>query len=80
PYTLTIADGDGSVATVSFTFNTTKSQQAALAVNGFTGRPPQLAQTAASTNSFTMKFYYVTQDGFAWPGDATPPPTGTIVP
>jgi hypothetical protein len=80
PYTLTIADGDGSAATVSFTFNTTKSQQTALSLNGFTGRPPQLAQAAASTNSFTMKFYYKTQDGFAWPGNAAPPPTGTIVP
>jgi len=45
-----------------------------------TGRPPQLAQTAANTNSFTMKFFYKTQDGFAWPNDTTPPATGTIVP
>lgn len=80
PYQLSITDGDGSQATVSFTFSTSKSPQAALSVNGFVGRPPQLAQTAASTNSFTMRFYYKTQDGFAWPGSSNPPPTGTIVP
>lgn len=80
PYQLTITDGDGSQATVNFTFSSGKTQLAPIAVNGFIGRPPQLAQTAASTNSFTMRYYYKTQDGFAWPGDSTPPPTGTIVP
>lgn len=80
PYQLNISDGDGAQTTVSFSFNNTKSAQAALAVNGFIGRPPQLSQTATNTNSFTMRFYYKTQDGFAWPGDSTPPATGTIVP
>ena len=79
-YQLSITDGDGSQATVSFTFNGTKSSQPALALNGLIGRPPQLSQTATNTNSFSMRFYYQTQDGFAWPGDSTPPPTGTIVP
>ena len=79
-YQLSIADGDGSQATVNFTFSTNKSAQAALALNGFVGRPPVLAQTATNTNSFSMRFYYKTQDGFAWPNDTNPPPTGTIVP
>lgn len=80
PYQLTIVDGDGSVATASFTFSSNARVQDPLVVNGFTGRPPQLAQTATNTNSFTMRFYYKTQEGFAWPGDSTPPTNGTIVP
>jgi hypothetical protein len=80
PYQLSLTDGDGSQATVSFSFSSSKAAQPALAVNGFLGRPPQLAQTATSTNSFTMRFFYQTQAGFAWPNDLNPPPTGTIVP
>ncbi len=79
-YQLSIADGDGAQASVSFSFSTNKSAQAALALNGFVGRPPVLAQTATNTNSFTMRFYYKTQDGFAWPNDTNSPPIGTIVP
>lgn len=45
----------------------------------YTGRPPFLASAATNTNCFTMRFYYKTQDGFAWPGlDA--PTNGSIVP
>lgn len=44
------------------------------------GRPPFLAAPPVSTNSFTMRFYYNTQEGFAWPGHANPPAVGTIVP
>ena len=80
PYDLSMSDGDGSQATVSFTFSTSKSAQAPLAVNGFVGRPPHLAETATTTNSLTMRFFYRTQESFAWPNDPSPPPTGTIVP
>jgi hypothetical protein len=80
PYQLNISDGDGSQTTVSFTFNSSKGAQGPLAVNGFIGRPPQLAQTATNTNSFTMRFYYKTQAGFAWPNYPNPPAAGTIVP
>lgn len=80
PYQLNITDGDGSQASVSFSFSSSKSAQAALALNGFIGRPPVLAQTATNTNSFTMRFYYKTQDGFAWPNNPNPPASGTIVP
>lgn len=44
------------------------------------GRPPYLASAPAPTNSFTMRFYYKTEDGFAWPGIASPPAVGSIVP
>ncbi len=46
----------------------------------FTTRPPFLAQTPASSNSFTMRFYYKTLEGFDWPGIASPPAVGSIVP
>ena len=44
------------------------------------GRPPYLATPPAPTNSFTMRYYYKTEEGFAWPGFANPPAVGTIVP
>jgi len=45
----------------------------------FVGRPPFLAARANETNSFTMRYYYKTQEGFAWP--ALPPvAVGSIVP
>lgn len=46
----------------------------------YVGRPPFLAAPAAATNAFTMRFYYKTQAGFAWPGVANPPAVGGIVP
>ena len=58
----------------------TSTNQYSEALVTYTNRPPFLAQAPTSTNSFTMQFYYVTQDGFAWPGVANPPPTGSIVP
>jgi hypothetical protein len=45
----------------------------------FVGRPPFLAARASDTNSFSMRFYYKTLDGFAWPNQPTIP-EGTIVP
>ncbi|MBI4662173.1 MAG: hypothetical protein HY735_25420 [Verrucomicrobia bacterium] len=44
------------------------------------GRPPYLAASAVPTNSFTMRFYYKTLPGFAWPGLSDPPPDGSVVP
>ncbi len=90
PYQLSITDGDGSAAAVSFSFNSSKSPQGPLTLlstntftgttSSFIGRPPHLSQSATNTNAFAMRFYYKTQDGFAWPGDSTPPTNGTIVP
>ncbi len=68
----------------------TVSGQAALAIVStnahtgsvvvFTNRPPFLGESPTSANSFTMRYYYKTEAGFAWPGFAQPPATGTIVP
>ncbi|MFM8422106.1 MAG: hypothetical protein ACKOEQ_18505, partial [Verrucomicrobiota bacterium] len=44
----------------------------------FRGRPPYLAAQPTDANSFTMRFCYKTQEGFAWPKEAVP--VGTIVP
>lgn len=44
----------------------------------YRGRPPYLAAAPTDANSFTMRFYYKTQEGFAWPRANVP--VGTIVP
>ncbi|RKX47384.1 MAG: hypothetical protein DRP64_01190, partial [Verrucomicrobia bacterium] len=46
----------------------------------YSNRPPFLASSPTPTNSFAMQYYYKTQDGFAWPGMANPPASGSIVP
>ncbi|MHB9006230.1 MAG: hypothetical protein ACYDC1_04810 [Limisphaerales bacterium] len=46
----------------------------------YVGRPPFLAEPPAASNSFTLRFYYRTQDGFAWPGVDPAPEVGDIVP
>ena len=46
----------------------------------FSNRPPFLGVSPNASNSFTMRFYYKTEPSFAWPGLASPPPAGTIVP
>ena len=92
PYQLSITDGDGSQATVAFTFTSSTNQipQPPLTIvstntftgttSTFVGRPPHLSQSATNTNSFAMRFYYKTQEGFAWPNHPNPPTNGTIVP
>lgn len=93
-YLITIQDlADNSVVTNSLSINVvsigTPSGQSPLIVvstnqySGTTvayiGRPPFLAEPAAPSNSFTMRFYYKNQAGFDWPG-YTAPPVGAIVP
>jgi len=46
----------------------------------FSNRPPFLAESPNPSNSFTMRFYYKTEPGFAWPGIQSPPAVGSIVP
>lgn len=46
----------------------------------YSNRPPFLAVSPNASNSFTMRYYYKTAPSFAWPGKASPPPTGSIVP
>ena len=86
--------GDGSSVTATFTLdivaNGLATNQGPLTIsstNGNTGtvvdfvnRPPYLGQSPTPANSFSMRFYYKTQDGFSWPGMANPPGVGSIVP
>ena len=44
----------------------------------YRGRPPYLAANPTAANSFKMRYYYKTLDGFAWPRGEVP--VGTIVP
>lgn len=46
----------------------------------YSNRPPFLTVAPASSNSFTMRYYYRTEPSFAWPDVASPPPAGSIVP
>ncbi len=46
----------------------------------FSNRPPFLAASPAPSNSFTLRYYYKTLPDFAWPGIASPPAVGSIVP
>ncbi|MCP5526942.1 MAG: hypothetical protein H7A47_09065 [Verrucomicrobiales bacterium] len=85
---------DDSTATVNLVLEVRDSgavvSQAPLAITSFNAyagtsvtyvdRPPYLAASPAPANSFTMRFYYKTQPGFAWPGNPTPPPVDSIVP
>ena len=58
----------------------TSTNQYSGATVTYAGRPPNLAQPPMPTNSFTMRFYYKTEPGFAWPGVQNPPTNGSIVP
>ncbi|SPE59672.1 hypothetical protein SBV1_340039 [Verrucomicrobia bacterium] len=52
-------------------------------INTYSNRPPSLAQAPSPTNSFTMRFYYKTLPGFAWPAlgnSSNWPAVGSIVP
>lgn len=85
---------DGAAVTNSLTIVVATTgavtQQGPLTItslNSYTGstvtysdRPPYLAVSPTSANSFVMRFYYKTKEGFAWPGIASPPPVGSIVP
>ncbi len=46
----------------------------------FSDRPPFLAVSPNSSNSFTMRYYYKTEASFDWPGVSKPPAVGSIVP
>ena len=58
----------------------TSTNQYTGSVVTFTNRPPFLAQSPNGSNSFTMRYYYKTEASFAWPGIASPPAVGSIVP
>jgi hypothetical protein len=96
-YKLVITDvGDNSSVTNTLTLSVAASgsvvQQAPLTIVStnsysgadvtYVGRPPFLAEAAAPSNSFTMRFYYKTQAGFDWPGREKEevPEEGAVVP
>ena len=56
-----------------------RSQSVDGATVDFYGRPPYLAAQASDANSFRMRYYYKTLEGFAWP-NLPPVPEGSIVP
>ena len=93
--TITANDpGDGSLATNTLSINVvssgtivalgplaiTSSNQYSGATVTYTNRAPFLAQAAAPSNSFTMRYYYENQVGFDWPGVASQPAIGAVVP
>jgi len=93
-YTLTFHDTDLSSVSASLSLNVVTSgtvvAQAPLSVTStnpysgntvtYSNRAPFLAVTPTTANSFTMRYYYVNQQGFDWPGIANPPTNGAIVP
>jgi Skp family chaperone for outer membrane proteins len=88
---LTPSDGSDAVTvTLAITVSATASAvgQAAMNLN-YTessvtkivgNRPPALAEVPTAANSFVMKFYYRTLEGFYWPGMSEQPAVDTIVP
>ncbi len=94
-YQLQLSDGDGASVVVGLGTSAVppgslSKMDAPLQIqstNAYTGtlttlvgRPPLLADPPTPTNCFTMRFYYPSQPGFAWPGIANPPAVGAIVP
>lgn len=75
---LTVAENGDVIAQAPLRITSTNRFSGTMAT--YTGRPPYLAVAPEGTNSFTMRFYYKTQEGFAWPGFASPPAVGAIVP
>lgn len=43
-------------------------------------RPPYLAEVPTGANSFKMRYYYRTREGYAWPSVPNPPAVNSIVP
>ncbi len=92
-YTFTLTDDGVSVTnTLSLNIKTNGSvvAQGPLTITSYNkyafnnavyvDRPPVLAAPAETNNCFTMRFYYKTQRGFAWPGLQNSPAEGSIVP
>jgi len=76
--TLTVVD-TGSVQTQTGLSLSSTNQYTDTIVT-FTNRPPFLTASPQPSNSFTMRYYYKTEPSFHWPGVASPPPAGSIVP
>ena len=88
---LTPSDGTDAInVTLSITVSADEDAvgQAAMNLNYSDGsvtknvgnRPPSLASLPTAENSFKMRFYYRTLEGFYWPGMSVQPAVDTIVP
>lgn len=75
---LNVVNSGATVAQGPLVITCTNSYSGSVVV--YSNRPPFLAVSPTPSNSFTMRYYYKTEPSFAWPGVASPPPTGTIVP
>ena len=75
---LAVVETGAPVAQAPLTLASTNSQSGTIVQ--FSNRPPFLAASPTPTNSFTMRYYYKTEASFDWPGEATPPAVGSIVP
>jgi hypothetical protein len=89
-----VADTDGSSVTNTLSINVvsnglpsalgplaiTSSNQYSGQIFSYSNRPPFLAQSPVTSNSFTMRFYYKNQPTFDWPGSSPSPNIGDIVP
>jgi hypothetical protein len=89
-----VGDTDGSQVTGTLSINVvtnglpsalgplviTSSNQYSGQIFSYSNRPPFLAQSPATSNSFTMRFYYKNEATFDWPGNNSAPNVGDIVP
>jgi len=73
---ITVSATDDSVGQAAMNLNYTESSVTKIVGN----RPPALAEVPTAANSFVMKFYYRTLEGFYWPGMSSQPAVDTIVP
>ena len=77
---LTLTVGLGGPLVTQAPLAVTSTNQYSAATVTFSNRPPFLAAAPTVSNSFTMRYYYENQNIFDWPGFATPPTNGQIVP
>jgi hypothetical protein len=77
--TLRVAGTNGTLATQGPITIVCSNQYSGTVVT-YSNRAAFLAVSPTASNSFTMRFYYKTEASFAWPGVASPPAAGSIVP
>ena len=73
-------NSSGSASNVPGPLAVTSTNSYTGSVVTFTNRAPFLARSPTAANSFTVRYYYRTEDSFAWPGYSSPPKSGSIVP
>lgn len=78
--TLAIQVVNNGVAAGQAALSISSTNQYSGSIITFSNRPPFLAHSPTPSNSFTMRYYYKTDQSFAWPGLESAPPAGSIVP